>query len=180
MFGISYGELFLLIGATATLVGAHKLSLSRKVTWFDVLWVAGPRDFPRIARGAGRLAGRSIRYVHLARGQFDNAMQQSQAHQVHKELQDALAQLESIRYEVRSMSLMNPGPMTRKLMDNPQFLTPPEYRHFSREGEGGREVNKFRNEGSDLVLEAVVEAEVACNAKEFFSQPENQIQGTEK
>ncbi|VVA36235.1 PREDICTED: probable aldo-keto reductase [Prunus dulcis] len=47
-------------------------------------------------------------------------MQQSQAHQVHKELQDAFAQLESIRYEVRCISLMNPGPMARRLMDNPQ------------------------------------------------------------
>lgn len=31
-------------------------------------------------------------------------------------------------------------------------------------------------EGSDIVLEAVLEAEVAHNAKDFFSQPENQIQ----
>lgn len=30
-----------------------------------------------------------------------------------------MAQLEAIRYEIRSISLMNPGPMTRKLMDNP-------------------------------------------------------------
>lgn len=29
--------------------------------------------------------------------------------------------------------------------------------------------------GSDIVLEAVLEAEVARNAKEFFSQPQNQI-----
>lgn len=29
--------------------------------------------------------------------------------------------------------------------------------------------------GSDLVLEAILEAEVARNAKEFFSQPQNQI-----
>lgn len=29
--------------------------------------------------------------------------------------------------------------------------------------------------GSDIVLEAVVEAEVARNAKDFFSQPQNQI-----
>ena len=34
-------------------------------------------------------------------------------------------------------------------------------------------------EGSDIVLEAVVEAEVARNAKDFFSQPENQIKWTE-
>lgn len=34
--------------------------------------------------------------------------------------------------------------------------------------------------GSDIVLEAVVEAEVARNAKDFFSQPENQMQWTEK
>ncbi|XP_021803839.1 uncharacterized protein LOC110748119 isoform X2 [Prunus avium] len=104
MLGISYGELFLLIGATAALVG--------------------PKDLPRIARTAGRLAGQAIGYVQLARGQFENVMQQSQARQVHKELQDALAQLESIRYEVRSISLVNPGPLTRKLMDKPQDLAP--------------------------------------------------------
>lgn len=31
-------------------------------------------------------------------------------------------------------------------------------------------------EGSDIVLEAVLEAEVARNAKDFFSHPANQIQ----
>lgn len=35
-----------------------------------------------------------------------------------------MAQLESIRYEVRSISLVNPGPLTRKLMDKPQDLAP--------------------------------------------------------
>ena len=44
--------------------------------------VVGPKDLPRIARMAGRLTGRSIGYVQLARGQFDNVMQQSQARQV--------------------------------------------------------------------------------------------------
>ncbi|XP_008244436.1 PREDICTED: sec-independent protein translocase protein TatB-like isoform X2 [Prunus mume] len=216
MFGISYGELFLLIGATAALVG--------------------PKDLPRIARTAGRLAGRSIGYVQLARGQFDNVMQQSQARQVHKELQDALAQLESIRYEVRSISLMNPGPMARRLMDNPQDPAPlsdgansslekPKeelktsdspnlhsqatayaklaesdavktgYLKSSAEQENlkdesglfvvlpisaestGMLPNRKENvQGSDIVLEAIVEAEVARNAKDFFSQPENQIQ----
>lgn len=29
--------------------------------------------------------------------------------------------------------------------------------------------------GSDILLEAILEAEVATNAKQFFSQPENQI-----
>ncbi|TXG72193.1 hypothetical protein EZV62_000772 [Acer yangbiense] len=70
MLGISYGELFPIIGATAALVG--------------------PKDLPMIARTAGRLAGRAIGYVQLARGQFDNVMQQSQARQVQKELQDAM------------------------------------------------------------------------------------------
>lgn len=30
-----------------------------------------------------------------------------------------MAQLEAIRHEVRSLSIMNPGPLTRRLMDNP-------------------------------------------------------------
>ncbi|XP_044487554.1 sec-independent protein translocase protein TatB isoform X2 [Mangifera indica] len=103
MFGISYGEIFLIIGATAALVG--------------------PKDLPIIARTAGRLAGKAIGYVQLARGQFENVMQQSQARQVQKELQDAMQQLEAIRHEIRSVSLINPGPLTRKLMDNPSEPT---------------------------------------------------------
>ncbi|XP_020412752.1 uncharacterized protein LOC18785756 [Prunus persica] len=188
-------------------------------------------------------------------------MQQSQAHQVHKELQDAFAQLESIRYEVRSISLMNPGPMARRLMDNPQdpaslsgfasLLTTSLYVFLRANSslEKPKEELKSRNtvvkddtfrtsdspnlhsqatayaklaesdvvktgslkssaeqenlkdesglfivlpisaestgmlpnrkenvKGTDIVLEALVEAEVARNAKDFFSQPENQIQ----
>ncbi|XP_062008426.1 uncharacterized protein LOC133725262 [Rosa rugosa] len=229
MFGILYGELFLLIGATAALVG--------------------PKDLPRIARMAGRLAGRSIGYVQLARGQFDNVMQQSQARQVQKELQDALAQLDLIRYEVRSLSLINSGPMTRKLMENAgelasphnganssienpkkevklttsvikdninfrtseslnlhtqatayaklaesaavntSFLKSSEEKErlidenglftvlpISAESTGMVPKRKENVEGSDIVLEAVLEAEVARNAKDFFSQAENQIQ----
>ncbi|KAJ0977677.1 hypothetical protein J5N97_013151 [Dioscorea zingiberensis] len=95
MLGISYGELFLIIGATAALIG--------------------PKDLPVIARTAGRLAGRAIGYVQMARGQFESVMQQSQARQVHKELQDTIAQLEAIRYEIRSISIMNPGPFIRRL-----------------------------------------------------------------
>lgn len=95
MFGISYGELFLILGATAALIG--------------------PKDLPVIARTAGRLAGRAIGYVQLARGQFETVVQQSQANKVHKELQDTIAQLEAIRYEIRSISIINPGPFTRRL-----------------------------------------------------------------
>ncbi|XP_070024671.1 uncharacterized protein [Nicotiana sylvestris] len=98
MLGISYGELFLLLGATAALIG--------------------PKDLPIIARTAGRFAGRSIGYVQLARGQFESVMQQSQARQVHKELQDTIAQLEAIRHEIRTISFMNPGPMTSRLVDS--------------------------------------------------------------
>ncbi|KAJ7954794.1 sec-independent protein translocase protein TatB-like [Quillaja saponaria] len=225
MLGISYGELFLLIGATAALVG--------------------PKDLPVIARTAGRLAGRAIGYVQLARGQFENVMQQSQARQVHKELQDTMAQIEAIRYEIRSISLMNPGPMTRKLMDNPQEsicngnnssekseeelkstnatmknsykgtsdsinlhnkaigyakLSESEaVRSSSLQSSAVKEnlkdesglltvlpvsaestgllPNRKENlQGSDIMLEAVLEAEVAHKAKDFFSQPQNQIQ----
>ncbi|KAK6914029.1 hypothetical protein RJ641_021350 [Dillenia turbinata] len=222
MFGISYGELFLLVAATAALVG--------------------PKDLPLIARTAGRLAGRAIGYVQLFRGQFENVMQQSQARQVHKELQDTMAQLEAIRYEIRSISLVNPGPLTRRLMDVPSQDNPAgslvsekhEDEHKSKidpfqvpisasanlhnqaisyaklaesaalqtdsakdslnldevsDGAGLLAVLPVSAEtagllpkhsggltGSNIMLEAIVEAEVANNAKEFFSQPQNQIQ----
>ncbi|XP_061338136.1 uncharacterized protein LOC133284998 [Gastrolobium bilobum] len=224
MLGFSYGEIFLLLGVTAAVIG--------------------PKDLPIISRTAGRLAGRAIAYVQLARGQFDNVMQQSQVHQVHKELQDTMAQLDAIRHEIRSISIINPGPMTRKLVDN---LDQTSISNVNRKQEddgknnsiptvakdstslassscnmqsqattyaklaesptmkngflaSSTDVEKIYNEqklivlpisaenigvlpnrgadvkGSDIVLEAILEAEVAHNAKEFFSQPHNQIQ----
>ncbi|XP_018629179.1 uncharacterized protein LOC107787420 [Nicotiana tabacum] len=239
MLGFSYGEIFLLLGATAALIG--------------------PKDLPIIARTAGRFAGRAIGYVQLARGQFESVMQQSQARQVHKELQDTIAQLEAIRHEIRAVSFMNPGPLTSRLVDNisatagagtiangPQksdeestivengpkksdkesktvTVTPKDHNSGSsaltdmhsqaaayarlaemtplkslsvdREGlseltdESGSIIvlpvsaesagllpkRKDEAKGSDIVLEAILEAEVANNAKEFFSQPQNQL-----
>eukprot|EP00257_Ricinus_communis_P011057 XP_002531666.2 uncharacterized protein LOC8273521 [Ricinus communis] len=233
MFGISYGELFLLLGATAALIGS--------------------KDLPIISRTAGRLAGRAIGYVQLARGQLENVMQQSQARQVHKELQDTMAQLEAIRHEIRSVSILNPGPLTRRLVDNIDHtsnsndnIVPNSQdaenkpkatisKHCTEPTNGGSiptpknsktsdlcimhsqataharlaESSALKTgtdageliddasllnvlplsaestgmlpnrpddvKGSDIVLEAILEAEVAHNAKEFFAQPENQI-----
>ncbi|KAD3068597.1 hypothetical protein E3N88_36477 [Mikania micrantha] len=95
MLGLSYGELSS-PGATAGLIG----------TPHTILSVYGPKDLPRIARVAGRLSGGPLGYVQLARGQFDN------------ELQDTIAQLEAIRHEIRSISLVNPGPSSRRLVEN--------------------------------------------------------------
>ncbi|CAA3032804.1 uncharacterized protein LOC111411838 [Olea europaea var. sylvestris] len=229
MFGISYGEVFLLLGATAALIG--------------------PKDLPIIARTAGRLAGRAIGYVQMARGQFESVMQQSQARQVHRELQDTMAQLEAIRHEIRSISFMNPGPLTTRLVDNVASRTssgnvdeetskPPEENSarvknaatattlkdhsspsldlsdihrqataytrlaestsldakstdevlhelidesgqfivlpVSAESAGLLPNRKDDLKGSDILLAAVLEADVAHNAKDFFSQPQNQ------
>ncbi|KAM3378235.1 sec-independent protein translocase protein TatB isoform X1 [Capsicum galapagoense] len=239
MFGFSYGEIFLLLGATAALIG--------------------PKDLPIIARTAGRFAGRAIGYVQLARGQFENVMEHSQARQVHKELQDTMAQLEAIRHEIRTISFMNPGSLTTRLVDSintttanstaddgpqksdkesiivekgPQIsekestvatVTTEDYssrkalttnmhsqatayarlaettplKSNSVDNEGLRELtdesgsiivlpvsaesagllpkHKDEAKGSDIVLEAILEAEVANNAKEFFSQSPNQL-----
>ncbi|XP_058198658.1 uncharacterized protein LOC131314182 isoform X1 [Rhododendron vialii] len=236
MLGFSYGEVFLLLGATAAVIG--------------------PKDLPIIARTVGRLAGRAIGYVQLARGQFDNIMQQNQARQVHKELQDTMSQLEAIRHEIRTISFMNPGPLTRRLVDNidqtsvssdnaelpkPDATQQPDIenrptisdaKNFMSATSGFSDMHSqatayaklaesaalnsglkksseaideltdesglmvlpvsaestgllpdckgnnllFDNaEGSDIVLEAILEAEVARNAKEFFVQHQNQL-----
>ena len=55
---------------------------NKKLKWVLVLGVIGLKDLPIIARTTGRLAGQATGYVQLARGQFENVMQQSQARQV--------------------------------------------------------------------------------------------------
>ncbi|KHN18842.1 hypothetical protein glysoja_028211 [Glycine soja] len=125
MLGFSYGEIFLSLGATAALIG--------------------PKDLPIICRTAGRLAGRAIGCVQLARGQFDTVMQQSQARRVHKELQDTMAQLDAIHHEIRSVSIINAGPLTRRLVDNPDQTSISDaiiYMIYNKEPEdSGRENN---------------------------------------
>ncbi|KAH6811471.1 hypothetical protein C2S51_025233 [Perilla frutescens var. frutescens] len=229
MLGISYGELFLIVGAAAALIG--------------------PKDLPLISRTAGRLAGRAIGYVQVARGQFESVMQQSQARQVHKELQDTMAQLEAIRHEIRSVSFMNPGPLTTRLVDNiaseppvtnveKESPKPPQESNVGVESRVTSSMTKDQGlttlslsdihsqasayarlaesapltansmdevlsqlkddsgqfvvlpisaetakllpcqkgelRGSDLLLEAILEEEVARNARDFFSQAQNQ------
>ncbi|RAL47844.1 hypothetical protein DM860_011429 [Cuscuta australis] len=230
MLGISYGELFLLLGATAALIG--------------------PKDLPLIARTAGRLSGRAIGYVQMARGQLDSVMQQTQARQVHKELQDTIAQLEAIRHEIRTISFINPGPLTTRLVDNikdhrsaaaaagtgivetgpaksnsegtPVTMTPKDFNDkastsseihsqatayaklaeitsVNTKSENSEALDELTDgsgnlvlpvsaksagllpdhtadaKGSDIVLEAIIEADVAQNAKKFFSQPQDQM-----
>ncbi|XP_058781556.1 uncharacterized protein LOC131655769 isoform X1 [Vicia villosa] len=222
MLGFSYGEIFLLLGATAALIG--------------------PKDLPIISRTAGRIAGRAVAYVQLARGQVQSVMQQSQANQLHKELHGLMSQVDAIKHEVRSLSFINPGPLTRSLdnLDQPSILndyrkpegagvnlsissltkdsTPLSSNSFNMQSQAttyaklaeapsirngslasSAEVEKIKDglqlivmpvsaetagllpnrggadvKGSDIVQEAILEAEVAHKAKEFFSQPENQ------
>ncbi|GLJ39789.1 hypothetical protein SUGI_0813230 [Cryptomeria japonica] len=60
-FDFSYGEVLPLLGATVAVIG--------------------PKDVPRIARAAGRLAGKAVGYVQSARGQMETVLHQSQATQ---------------------------------------------------------------------------------------------------
>ncbi|GLJ12032.1 hypothetical protein SUGI_0182440 [Cryptomeria japonica] len=61
MFGFSSGEVLLLLGATVAVIG--------------------PKDVPRIAKAAGRLAGKVVGYVQSGRGQMETVLHQSQATQ---------------------------------------------------------------------------------------------------
>ncbi|KAI5066331.1 hypothetical protein GOP47_0018955 [Adiantum capillus-veneris] len=99
VFGFSFGEVLLLMVGTVILLG--------------------PKDLPIVARAAGRLTGRAVGYIQTIRSQADTIMQQSQANSLQKELREAMAQLDAIRYEVRSgMSIMQPRPFVRENLEN--------------------------------------------------------------
>lgn len=194
----------------------------------------GPKDLPIIARTAGRLTGRAIGYVQLARGQLEKVMQQSEIHQVHKEAQDLTAKvfedilnpgrrlvdnfdqtssanvqteakkpgLESImstnssskvthlpsakdhRFPtsapvvVRSQATshsklavstaLNTGPVSNEVLNELTDESGLTVLPVSAEGAGLLPDKKDDIKGSDIVLEAVLESQVAYNAKDFF------------
>ncbi|KAL2652765.1 hypothetical protein R1flu_020893 [Riccia fluitans] len=98
--------------------------------------VFGPKDIPIIARAAGRLAGKAVGYVQSARGSLDGVMQRAQVQEVHKELQETMAQLEAIRHEINSgISLVNPGPMTRRILNVDAPGAKPVSSHIKTEAE---------------------------------------------
>jgi len=49
------------------------------------MWISdltGPKDLPIIARAGGRLFGRAIGYINMARGHLDGVMKQPQMQEV--------------------------------------------------------------------------------------------------
>ncbi|KAF8104489.1 hypothetical protein N665_0172s0118 [Sinapis alba] len=215
MLGLSYGEILVIIGATAAVVG--------------------PKDLPIIARAGGRLFGRAIGYIQMARGHIDGVMKQPQMQQISKEVQDLRAQVDAISHGA-SFSLFNSNPLTRRVDNhspessdtttngNVTSLNVEERHkvadHWTKaqefSGSSSASVNlhaqataferlsesvngkthtltsdspvlpvsaeiakllphrKESAKGSDLMLEAVLEAEVAHKAKHFFAQAEKE------
>eukprot|EP00252_Welwitschia_mirabilis_P006715 TRINITY_DN1760_c0_g1_i1.p1 TRINITY_DN1760_c0_g1~~TRINITY_DN1760_c0_g1_i1.p1 ORF type:complete len:253 (-),score=77.83 TRINITY_DN1760_c0_g1_i1:482-1240(-) len=149
MLGLTYGEVFLIIGATIAVVG--------------------PKDVPKIARAVGRLAGRAVGYVQSARGQMQDIMQKTQAKAVHKELQEALGQLEAIRHEIRSITLVNPPPLTRKFVHDSEPSIPRES-HIEKDLKLGLDT---QNDDEDFktkeAISKVVKSE-QCNYASLQSQ----------
>ncbi|CAO2149216.1 unnamed protein product [Urochloa humidicola] len=89
MLGFSTGQLLVILGACSVMMK--------------------PSDMVKIARTAGRITGRAVGRLIVARRQLDEILGQSAATQVHKELKDAMTQLDSIRYEVQNLSRFTPG-----------------------------------------------------------------------
>ncbi|KAK3120320.1 hypothetical protein QOZ80_9AG0685700 [Eleusine coracana subsp. coracana] len=89
MLGFSTGQLLVILGACSVMMK--------------------PSDMVKIARTAGRMTGRAVGRLIVARRQLDDILGQSAATQVHKELKDAMTQLDTIRYEVQSLSRLTPG-----------------------------------------------------------------------
>ncbi|GJN04637.1 hypothetical protein PR202_ga22201 [Eleusine coracana subsp. coracana] len=209
MLGFSTGQLLVILGACSVMMK--------------------PSDMVKIARTAGRMTGRAVGRLIVARRQLDDILGQSAATQVHKELKDAMTQLDTIRYEVQSLSRLTPGQfmkqhntgMTEAEKSDASDGSPAKDMKIANTGstnlqsqaltysrlseapgmtmtsslsgnyqEQFKETNGLVNvlpisaesagllpnrqaepTGSDLVLEAVLEAEVANNAKIFVSQP---------
>ncbi|EES10304.2 hypothetical protein SORBI_3005G150600 [Sorghum bicolor] len=94
MLGFSTGQLLVILGACSVMMK--------------------PSDMVKIARTAGRMTGRAVGRLIVARRQLDEILGQSAATQVHKELKDAMTQLDSIRYEVQNLSRLTPGQFMMK------------------------------------------------------------------
>ncbi|CAL5433075.1 unnamed protein product [Camellia sinensis] len=161
MLGISYGELFLLLGATAALIG--------------------PKDLPIIARTAGKLAGRAIGYVQLARGQFDTIMHQTQARQNYSSTNSGFSDMHSQATAYAKLAestainseSVESNEVINELTDESGIMVLP----VSTKSTGLLPDRKDNAEGSDIMLEAILEAEVARNHKSVMVIRRNQVVG---
>eukprot|EP00898_Chlorokybus_atmophyticus_P001917 jgi/Chlat1/2726/Chrsp182S08759 len=95
LFGLSFGEVALLLGVGAV--------------------VFGQKDLPVIARAAGKVSGRALGYIYRVRQSFDSFAERNQLNELHQELQQGLQQLNAIRDEIRGgvSVVQTPGPLTR-------------------------------------------------------------------
>ncbi|TVU00193.1 hypothetical protein EJB05_54399, partial [Eragrostis curvula] len=225
MLGFSTGQLLVILGACSVMMSKKNPRLFAAALFLSSLAVAfKPSDMVKIARTAGRMTGRAVGRLIVARRQLDEILGQSAATKVHKELKEAMTQLDTIRYEVQSLSRLTPGQFTTRQHDTGSGMAEAgksdasdgsvtkleEFRHEIRsiirdeiesfyktrpdsiknyacstdarkldvsadpmalKSKDTKMANTGEPTGSDLVLEAVLEAEVANNAKIFVSPP---------
>ncbi|GAB4816326.1 hypothetical protein N2152v2_003372 [Parachlorella kessleri] len=97
MFGISIGEIVLIVG-----VGAY---------------VFGPNELPRMGRTLGRFTGRATGLLYKMRARMFQFAEDTEVNKLHEEMRATMYQLSSIREELRGgINFMNPGPLTQRTL----------------------------------------------------------------
>lgn len=157
-----------------------------------------PHELPRLARQAGRIAGRATSKLQRIRREISEYVDKNEMNSVHEELQDTVAQLDKIRRDVRSMSSLkgmmlpeNVGSSSRARVppsspvqkdtksrieeDTPSYTVIPvsaeDVRAASRD-DAGTTQPRLPATASETLMDALQEERVAHEAQKFFSSSE--------
>lgn len=156
-----------------------------------------PHELPRLARQAGRIAGRAATKLQRIRRDISDYVDKNEMSSVHEELQDTVAQLDKIRRDVKSVSSLKgmilpdnvvgsssrarsieppPRPAQEEIKETrPSYTMIPvsaeDVRAASqRDGSASRAGAPLT--GSETLMDALQEERVAHQAKKFFSSSE--------
>ncbi|WPT11871.1 hypothetical protein PSENEW3n2_00005371 [Picochlorum sp. SENEW3] len=154
-----------------------------------------PHELPRLARQAGRIAGRAATKLQRIRREISEYVDKNEMNSVHEELQDTVAQLDKIRRDVRSMSSLKgmilpenvgsssrarvpPPPSVQKDVEGSKQEDTPSYTMIPVSAEDVRAASRDHGHhrlpetASETLMDALQEERVAHEAKKFFNSSE--------
>ena len=139
--------------------------------------VLKPRQLRLLGRNCGRTVGWAVGHISLLRKEIAQSTGKSGVANIHREVQDSLSMLNNIQYEIRRGTQLFPQSTTpEEKPDQPKehhapTSAPPEPLPVSAEEIGTlkKKISEGKPRyGSDIVLEALIEEEVALQAKRFM------------
>lgn len=130
--------------------------------------VLKPHQLIQLGRQTGRYVGWAVGHLSLFQKEISNAGSKSEIARIQREVQDTVAAMDAIRYEIRRGSRIFPMRSVAQPNVDPENSTVEQIPISAEAVREGSETPKKTQYGSEILLQSIYEQEIARRAQTFM------------